>query len=172
MKLHRPYIPIAVRVKVAERQLGVDVDPSLPILPLGKRLRSALLLLFGDAKVALDHDPALVNRRQYQRRSRGKLRTFYDPSANDPRHLIYREAGFTGSDHDIKTRVRGDGAQLSDLAIVRKRKRKARKVHVTPIRGRVKVGMRVTGAGIRGGKIVSANRWPPKGARKINWGKP
>jgi hypothetical protein len=37
--------------------------------------------------------------------------------------LIYR----TKEDHRLKTLVRGDGAQLSDAAIARKRKRKERK---------------------------------------------
>ena len=49
---------------------------------------------------------------------------YYYPDANDPEFLIYR----TKAAHDIKTRVHGDGAQLSDLAIARKRKRQERKL--------------------------------------------
>lgn len=131
-RLHRPYIPFAVRVIVAERQLGARFPVLLDAVGIeypkvGKKRLDAILFylsndLFGSRKFALDHDPALVNRRRYVRNGK----TFYDPPANDPAHLVYREAG-PGSDHDIKTRVRGDGAQLSDLAKVRKRKRKERK---------------------------------------------
>lgn len=90
------------------------------------RLRA---FLFGDRANALDHDPALVNRmrRSSHKMVRGKMRkiTIYSPDANDPKHLLYREAG-PGSDHDIKTRVRGDGAQRSDLGQRRYNKRVAR----------------------------------------------
>jgi hypothetical protein len=76
----------------------------------------------------LDHDPALCNREQrvYWRGDdvQGMNRiVLYTPAANDPEHLIYR----SHADHDIKTRVRGDGAQHSDLALRRIAKRRERK---------------------------------------------
>jgi len=46
----------------------------------------------------------------------------YHPDANDPQYLIYRSA----ANHDIKTRVRGDGAQFSDLALIRRQKKRDR----------------------------------------------
>ena len=48
----------------------------------------------------LDHDPALGARK---RKGEGK-KTVYDPPANSPDHLIYREK----HDHHIKTNVRGE----------------------------------------------------------------
>jgi len=83
------------------------------------RLAAGLLELFSVDKVELHHRPALVNRPRYVRN--GKV--FYDPPANSAAHLVYLRC----SEHDIETRVRGIGAQLSDLAIARKRKRKEKK---------------------------------------------
>jgi hypothetical protein len=81
-------------------------------------LKGCLVALFGDKPAQLDHDPALVNRKLRKWPLDGSA--VYIPDANDPDYLVYREK----HDHDIKTRVRGDGAQLSDLAQARKRKRK------------------------------------------------
>lgn len=122
VKLHRPYIPFDVRIAVARRQLrnfGATVDRNADEsddVYLDRQL--ALLAVFLDkeklfAPLHLDHDPALVNRKFSQRTGK------YKPDANDPRFLIYR----TKTDHDMKTRTRGDGAQLSDLALRRKFKR-------------------------------------------------
>ena len=111
MKLHRPYIPIDVRLKVAERQLGRSW--SIRGQSPKERLRLMLKLLFANQPFQLDHDPALVNRKFNKRNHR------YTPDANDPDYLIYR----TKDAHDIKTRVRGDGAQHSDLGLRRKMKR-------------------------------------------------
>jgi hypothetical protein len=135
-RLKRPHIPLAVRVIVAERQLDaatsfphengernasvfrtfVDRDGWKKRNPLSEQLDMLLRLLFGEQKVNLDHDPALVNR-PFNKRT-GK----YTPDANDPEHLIYR----TKAEHDIKTRIRGDGAQHSDLGLARKLKRIAK----------------------------------------------
>lgn len=126
-KLHRPYILLAVRVKVAERQFNqrTGLHACKPgRMSDGRWLIILLSELFGDKKYALDHNPALVNRRQRKHRD-GSVS--YIPDANDPDFLLYREDG-PGSNHDIKTRVRGDGAQLSDLAIARKRKRREKKM--------------------------------------------
>lgn len=128
--LYRPPISDRVKLAVILRQLG-EMWPELVMRnaiksrTLGYTTRTKLdelaaLLGVSASELRLDHNPALVNRR---RRGEGK-KTVYVPDANDPEYLIYR----TRSDHDIKTRVRGDGAQLSDLAIVRKRKRKSRKM--------------------------------------------
>jgi hypothetical protein len=81
------------------------------------KLAFMLGLLFGEQKIQLDHNPALTNRPFNEKTGK------YTPDANNPEFLIYR----TKAAHDIKTRVRGDGAQLSDLAIARKRKRIERK---------------------------------------------
>lgn len=121
MKLYRPYVPLAVRVLVAERQLGkigwCPTDQTCA-LPLGERLFTNLRALFGDAKSELHHRPALCNRRRYVRN--GKV--FYDPPANDPAHLVY----LADDEHDIETRVRGVGAQRSDLGQARYNKKVAR----------------------------------------------
>lgn len=124
MKLQRPYIPIRIRIKVASRQLR-HFGASDALLTrerferedvyLDRMLTGLSLYLNGNIfqPLHLDHDPALCNRKFFQRTMR------YEPAANDPRYLIYR----TEAEHDIKTRVRGDGAQLSDLALRRKFKR-------------------------------------------------
>ena len=129
MKLPRPYIPIDVRLEVIGRQArehGLDYRQLLGIILTNVKnkgtsktlLDTMLRLLFGvDAKVHLDHDPSLQNRRQV-RYSNGKF-AGYNPPANDPDFLIYR----TAAEHKIKTLVRGDGAQHSDAALARKNKR-------------------------------------------------
>lgn len=94
------------------------------------------------AKLHLDHEPALENRQRYA----DVTGIHYDPDANDPNHLVYR----TVHEHYIKTHVRGDGAQFSDTALA-KRERRRQKKKTAKVR-----------------KIESANRWPPKGSRKIN----
>lgn len=195
-RLERPYIPLSVRVQVAARQLrerwlagdklagsvlyglslSTDRDAGDPTMSDSKRLRALLGALFADRPCALDHDPALVNRRRVRRRVKGKMVTAYSPDANDPRYLVYRESGPVGggSEHDIKTRVRGDHGQLSDLGLARKekrRRRRAARLKVTPTEGRLRKGMKITGT-IGVGRIVSAplrsaNRWPPKGSRKL-----
>lgn len=127
MKLPRPHIPIEVRIEVAQRQLrgfGMIVDrDSGEALDVYLDRQLALLALYLDSDnllvpLHLDHDPALCNRKFSERTGR------YTPAANDPNFLIYR----TKLDHDLKTRVRGDGAQLSDLAMLRKNKRIAKRI--------------------------------------------
>jgi hypothetical protein len=130
MRLPRPYIPIAVRLKVAERQAlvspfrNVVCGVEMPLLAAprhagpGKRLRSLLGAMFPDGRYELHHRPALANRRLRWRLGK----PFYTPPANDPAFLVYLAA----EDHDIETRVRGVGAQRSDLGQIRYNKRVAR----------------------------------------------
>lgn len=144
-RLPRPHIPIPIRLTVALRQVGQQCEPS----PQSGRsnseyLKLLLWILFGEQKCELHHRPALVNRRRYIRN--GKI--FYDPPANSADHLVY----LLETDHDIETRVRGLNGQYSDLAIVRKRKRKERKAN----RPRRKWPSR---------RLQSASRWPAKGSR-------
>lgn len=164
MRLHRPHIPISVRAEVAERQLCAAGDfgkVSVAMhydLPSGKRLANALRLLFGDHPCELHHRPGLLNRHRYVRNGK----TFYDPLANDPDHLVYLAV----DDHDIETRVRGQGAQRSDLGQARYNKRVAKnreKIKVRPIRAKIVVGMTVSAPGFRKGRIVAMGRgraWP------------
>ena len=137
MKLLRPYTPIPVRIKVVQRQL-LRFDVAAPDREKGERQDVYLDRLLGllstlmDAlfePLQLDHDPALVNRKKIFRNGK---HVGYSPAANNPDYLIYR----TKAAHDIKTRVRGDGAQYSDLALARKNKRiekrRAKKEHGRP----------------------------------------
>jgi hypothetical protein len=132
MKLHRPYIPIATRVRVAERQLrehGRRVESRENLLKvvtlqrsssgvvrrtpmtMGRILKFYLQILGSTltdrewSSLELHHRPALCNR--YRDMETGE----YLPPANDPEHLIYLPRG----EHDIETRVHGVGAQRSDL---------------------------------------------------------
>jgi len=124
MKLLRPYTPMPVRIKVVQRQL-LRFDVAAPDREKGERQDVYLDRLLGllstlmDAlfePLQLDHDPALTNRKKIFRNGK---HVGYSPAANNPDYLIYR----TKAEHDIKTRVRGDGAQYSDLALARKNKR-------------------------------------------------
>jgi len=127
MKLLRPDIPTRVRIKVARRQLEA-FGASAEMLKRAEgerqdiyldRLLTGLSLYFENLfrPLHLDHDPALVNRKKIFNRAGEHVG--YKPAANNPKYLVYR----TKEDHDRKTRVRGDGAQYSDLALARKNKR-------------------------------------------------
>jgi hypothetical protein len=113
----RPHVPIAVRVAVALRQVR---ECTLPPLRIGTAdsayLKVLLYVLFDNRPAHLHHRPALVNRPWNKRRGD------YDPPANDPDHLFYLEV----DEHGIETRVRGIGAQRSDLGQARYLKKAAK----------------------------------------------
>lgn len=120
MRLARPYIPLAIRVEVAVRQIRETHEaPERFGRADAYYLKALLWVLFGDRKAELHHRPALVNRQRFIRNGK----TFYVPPANSAEHLVY----LLEEDHDIETRVRGQHGQHSDLALVRRRKRKERK---------------------------------------------
>jgi hypothetical protein len=138
MKLYRPHIPLSVRVKVAERQfmqLCPDKAGHLVGKPhsSGNRLK-ALLPLLADAfgcevsELRLDHELALALRKVVIRRPylRGEI-WVYEPDANDPEYLVYRPHGaqHAGS-HDVKTRIRGEHGQFSDIAMIKRQRRRER----------------------------------------------
>lgn len=145
-KLYRPHIPLSIRVQVAERQIEA-LTKCLPTNELGVPYRDdpgrsfaarlawdlAILSAVLGCKaedLRLDHDPPLGARPQ-ERRGLGR-KTYYIPDANDPEHLRYRPHGaqFDGS-HDIKTRVRGDHGQLSDLSLIKRERRRQRREQPT-----------------------------------------
>lgn len=139
-KLLRPNIPLEVRCRVAMRQLGWGRLDAAQAMTTARgtygaflaELLMALKLRLGAEKLHLDHDPALENRmrRSVQVYSRGRNRfvTEFSPPANDPDHLVYREGGFRGSAHDIKTRVRGERGQFADNVIAKRARRRAKKI--------------------------------------------
>ena len=113
---------MSVRVAVAERQYLASrpLRLELFLIPdrcLKARLEWLLMEIFGKARYELHHDPALTNR------DFDWFSQTYDPPANDPRYLIYLRKDA----HGIRTRVRGEHGQHSDLAIRRIRKRRAKK---------------------------------------------
>ncbi len=161
MRLPRPHIPLAIRVIVAERQLA-GINYEAPAKPLGERLRKLLTFLgvLQDTghieKMELHHRPALVNRRRYVRNGK----TFYDPPANDPDHLVY----LLEDDHDVETRVRGQHGQYSDLALARKRRRKERKARRRSTRfpkRRIRVN-RLPNFTISVNKSAPKRKWPKR----------
>lgn len=94
--------PLAVRVQVAERQYkSRDLTPGemerslewykccCEHKSLSYKLEYLLTVLFGEAKRALDHDPALILR-PYNPRIKD-VASRYTPHAHDPDALIYRE---------------------------------------------------------------------------------
>ena len=84
--------------------------------------------------------------------------TYYIPDANDPEHLFYRPHGaqFAGS-HDVKTRIRGDHGQFSDLALIKRERRRQKKA--TPAKRDFT---------FRTNKSKLKRKWPK---RKTNWPK-
>lgn len=160
-RLYRPHIPLDVRCRVAMRQLGemwpdefmkgaamMKWSKQKTLDHLLDRLRAVLC---ADA-LHLDHDPPLASRPKY-RRGLGKI-TYFVPDANDPEHLFYREVAA----HGIKTRVRGEHGQYSDLALIKRARRREKKVkkkrHV----------WRSTGLGKK--KTRPKTRWPKRSFTK------
>lgn len=139
-RLYRPPIPIEVKLRVLLRQRGeMFVDE---VVERAKKLRNmSSLVAFHMAGLAqelgltttrdlrLDHDPALGLRKKWgtgRYIGHGKNRievVVYTPKANDPEHLLYR----TNHGHHIKTNVRGDGAQFSDTALMKRERRRVKK---------------------------------------------
>lgn len=151
-RIPRPRIPDAIKVQVAERQLrAFNCSPGMlersetRIRDYLGRLLRGLALYMGDAalKLELHHRPALINRCRYEHRRK----TFYDPPANDPNHLVY----LPEADHDVETRVRGLLGQHSDLGLWRKNKNIAR--NRDPKRRKVKIPQRQKNAWPTGRKI-------------------
>lgn len=105
----------------------------------GRLLKEKLTLLAEllnctPADLHLDHDPALAVRLKFIEMPNGLtvrgvlvpkggtvLR--YSPDANDPEYLFYR----VKAAHDVKTRVRGERGQLSDLSLMKKLRKLDRK---------------------------------------------
>lgn len=135
-RLWRPIIPVEVKCRVALRQLGYEemaIAVALAVNDgkLGAFLTKALVCVAQhlDCTVKdlrLDHDPPLGARPKF-RRGLGK-KTYYQPDANDPDHLLYRPHGpeFEGS-HLIKTNVRGEHGQHPDRVLIKKERRRLRK---------------------------------------------
>lgn len=127
-RLYRPHIPLETRVRVALRQLGeiwVDDwieakrDSGKSFGAMLDELLDELRAVLHAEKLHLDHDPPLAARQRVPYTGG----TSYIPDANDPEHLIYREAVA----HGIKTRVRGEHGQYSDLALIKREKRRLNK---------------------------------------------
>jgi hypothetical protein len=123
VRLSRPYTPLAIRLQVAARQCRdhgmVPPDGG----SMGKRLQRTLAVLamvyLSSGKLELHHRPALCNRQIFLRPD---WEHYYVPAANDPEYLVYLPKG----DHDVETRVRGVGAQRSDLGQRRYNKKVAK----------------------------------------------
>jgi len=135
-RLFRPHIPLAVRVQVAERQLKEKLGRLPPrMTPSNGAWLAVLLGLLAPtmgcevADLRLDHDPPLGAREKH---GEGK-RTVYSPAANDPEYLAYRPHGaqYAGS-HDVKTRIRGDHGQYSDIQLIKRERRRQRKADGRP----------------------------------------
>ncbi len=177
-RLPRPHIPLEVRCRVVLRQLGeMFVEAKLNEVATGKTTFAAILVESLDRLASLlgvesrrlfhlDHDPALENREKLVLLPSGrKVRAIvvpdgaevlrYFPDANDPEYLFYREKHA----HHIKTNVRGDGAQYADNVLAKRERRRAKKA------GKKRVPKKPSRS------LRSANRWPPRGIRKVNWRK-
>ena len=136
-KLYRPHVPLSVRVEVASRQLRRQFGKPGTVKLIQKEYDTWALqlahLLFWLAKafgcevsdLRLDHfDPPLAAR---QRTGEGKA-TRYVPDANDPEHLEYRPHGVEfDRSHDVKTRIRGDHGQYSDVVLIKRERRRQKR---------------------------------------------
>ena len=135
MKLYRPAIPLEVKCRVVLRQLGgLFPEETLQAAKKDRCLGRVLNVWLSEfaqiigcevSELRLDHDPPLALRPQ-EPRGLGR-KTYYTPDANDPEHLFYRPHGaqHAGS-HHVKTFVRGDGAQFSDIALIKRQRRRER----------------------------------------------
>ena len=117
LRLYRPYIPLTVRVAVAERQARESCGLFWPLYlsavegaerqnqpwTLTRRLRVLLGRLFPYGHYQLDHTPALEQRPR--KTIKGKVQ--YQPDANDPDHLEYSATDL----HLQKTTGRKPGAE-------------------------------------------------------------
>jgi hypothetical protein len=125
-RLYRPYIPLKVRIQVAERQLADAMErPVVWLVPFSdtEKLKLMLMVLFGCRIPQLDHDPPLGARMWRIAWKNGKQVTLYSPDANDPAHLVYREK----HEHHIKTNVRGEHGQHPDRVLIKRERRRKRK---------------------------------------------
>lgn len=159
MKLLRPHISIHIRCIVAMRQLGemwpeqvLSIHKNKTVLL--KHLLNRLTELIGAERLQLDHQPALALRKKIFRNG---VHVEYRPHSSDPEHLIWREKNA----HRIKTQVRGDHGQFSDLALIRREKRRAKKLKKNPRTWQSKP--------MRSGKAKWPKRSFPK--RKDNYGR-
>jgi hypothetical protein len=117
----RSYVPIAVQVIVSEklvRSLGGTPAPA-DGGSLSWRWRVNMRIASGIKKITrdswhLDHDPSLAVR-PFNPHT-GKC----TPDANDPEHLFYR----TKEDHRTKTFVHGEHGQYSDIALIKRERRR------------------------------------------------
>lgn len=149
-RLPRPNVPTAVELAVVLRQNGDDAATVKATVARSKKSRRlsadrdanlfvlACTLACPVASLDLDHDPALENREKLVEMPDGRRRRVviapkgavvlrYFPDANDPEHLFYRPREHEhGGSHKVKTLVRGDHGQHSDLALNNKLKRIAR----------------------------------------------
>lgn len=164
-RLLRPAIDLKTKLRVLCRQLGemfvddvvamAEENRCLGTIVNEKLATLAQLLRCDPLDMHLDHDPALGAREKV---FRGGVHVGYRPDANDPEYLVYR----TEADHKRKTNLRGDGAQHPDRVLIKKQRRREREAEVA-------LGLRKPKPKA---KIRSANRWPTKGVRKINWRRP
>lgn len=130
MKLIRPSISIEIKCRVVLRQLG-EMFPDDVMLAhrrgFGKLLNEKLaalsdLLRCESKDLRCDHDPALGARKKIFNQVGEHIE--YEPRGSDPEYLIYRPHGTQfDKSHDVKTRIRGEHGQLSDIALVKRNRR-------------------------------------------------
>lgn len=130
-RLLRPNIDLETKLRVLLRQLGEFwpdglIEEVKKKRELGKMVeaRSNALAQVLNCEVSalhLDHDPPLGARRKVYDADGNHID--YDPPANDPDHLIYRERRA----HFEKTHIRGERGQLSDWALIKKNRRLERR---------------------------------------------
>lgn len=128
-RLLRPSVPLEIKCRVAMRQLG-EMFPEQLIGENRRRYDSLLKHLLAqlsaslccsESDLQLDHQPALAVRKRVMRKG---VHVGYQPDANDPEHLIYREKHA----HHIKTNVRGDGAQHPDRVLIKRERRREKRL--------------------------------------------
>jgi hypothetical protein len=173
--------PLAVRVKVAERQLARMLPRAFgddgvytylkPDWSLARRLQWLLGRIFEDgenvAPHALDHDPALILR-PYNPRIKD-VAARYTPHAHDPAALVYRAK----ADHQQKTTGRKPGAEHtattkgSDIGLAAKFRRLERRQANRKVRGKPAVRKpRKAKPRLKHSQRPKSGRWP-KQSRKI-----
>jgi hypothetical protein len=138
MRLPRKHIPLPVRVIVARRQLSGLLPERVNGESVGAYLDRLLFTLAANLRcqpcdLRLDHDPALSIREKVFACADGSVRQAvivpegatvlrYIPDELDPEFMAYRDV----ENHDVKTRMRGDHGQYSDLVLLMRERRRAK----------------------------------------------
>lgn len=176
-RIDRTHCPLDIQLAVALRQLGHEPNIIADLVAIaqrgrcvGKALNDALDKLaarFGCARADLrrDHNPPLAARRKWRSKETGKV-IRYDPPEHSPEHMEWRpQPPEHERSHHVKTYVRGDRGQYSDIVLIKRRRRREQ-----PQKPKRTI-LRSAKPWPKGRKIHGRSQWPKKKLGCMNWTK-